>query len=517
MKQFYIKSVVLLILLIITIKIIDQLIVHEELLHYTNSKVFESGEDIDFMMFGNSLSQRSYNSEIIDSVFNSNSICLGSSAQQFLITNEIIKKVVRTKKSHPKKLLVINISPNQFRTTGGDTWSFLQQAALDEVDYSSDYFNILSTLFEPKDYPKALSSTIRFHKNLGEEIGSSQSTLEYYKEIDADGFSFNDEHILSYSQKIGKKDFLKKAEQFKNEVITSKVTSLGIKNEKILLNIIKECKRNKIKYLFLTPPAINMVYNSEDYGKFRYLEQLFNSQNAPYLNTNQYIENIGLTLEDYSDYSHLNKEGSKKFTNFLVTYLKRAFNLQPNIDTYNNEKVILPTKGEVIYVAKATDLLKIHSNFEQTQDSLENGAIYKLERNSITHPSYLSNKPLRIDPNKYYRATILVKKAKNSDLFALRLQSTYPNRVDAVFDLKKNKLKEVLTYTDKFTFSKAQIQDLDNGWYRCTVSVSINDTRLSIILGPSESNTKSPIWEAATPIKNDVYIIPSSLTIEKYE
>lgn len=517
MKQFYIKSIILLISIIVVIKLIDQLVVHDELMHHTTTKVFERNEGYDFIMFGNSLSQQSYNSEVIDSTFNSNSICLGSSAQQFLITNEIIKKVISRKKSHPKKLLVINISPNQFNITGGDTWLFLQQAALDEVDYSIDYFNILSTLYETEDYPKVLSSTIRFHKSIGKEIASSNSTLNYYKKIDANGFSFKSDRTLSYSQKTGKKDFLKNAQNFKHNVDTSKVSSLGIKNEEILLNIIKKCKLNKIEYLFVTPPAINMVYDLKDFGKFKYLEQFFNAQNAPYLNANNYIENIGLTLDDYSDYSHLNKNGSRKYSNFFINHVKKSFNLKPNEIASKYNESIVPIKGEIIYEGKAMDLVKINSSFEQTLDSLNNKAIYKLERNSVTQPSYLSNKAINIEPNKQFKATILVKKAENSDLFAIRLQSGYPNRVDAVFDLKNNKLKEVLTYTNKFSDPKAKIQDLNNGWYRCTVSAYINDTRLSVILGPSESNTKSPIWEAATPVKNNVYIVPSSLTIEKFE
>jgi hypothetical protein len=517
MKQFYIKSIILLITIIVVIKLIDQLVVHDELLNHTTRKVFESDTDIDFIMFGNSLSQQSYNSEIIDSTFNSNSICLGSSAQQFLITNEIIKKVLFQKKSHPKKLLVINISPNQFRTTGGDTWSFLQQAALDEVDYSSNYFNILSTLYETKDYPKVLSSTIRFHKNIGKEIASSQSTLEYYKKIDADGFSFDNDHTLSYSQKASKKDFLTKAKQLQHNIDTSQIKSFGNKNEEILLDIIKECKLNKINYLFITPPAIDMIYETEGFGNFKYLKQFFNDQNAPYLNANRYIENIGLTLNDYSDYSHLNKNGSKKFSNFFINYIKESFELKPNTKVVKDNQVKIAVKGELIYTGKTKDFVKLNSAFEETLDSLKNKVIYKLERNSVTQSSYLSNKAIDIEPNKQYKATILIKKAKNSDLFALRLQSGYPNRVDAIFDLKNNKLKEVLTYTEKFTSPKAQIQELNNGWYRCTVSAYVNDTRLSIILGPSESNTKSPIWEAPTPTKNDVYLIPSSITLEKYD
>lgn len=63
--------------------------------------------------------------------------------------------------------------------------------------------------------------------------------------------------------------------------------------------------------------------SEEEQQMFRYMEEIVESHGYPFLNMNEYYEDIGIVFEeDYADYgSHTNAVGAEKCTDFLEQYL----------------------------------------------------------------------------------------------------------------------------------------------------------------------------------------------------
>lgn len=137
-----------------------------------------------------------------------------------------------------------------------------------------------------------------------------------------------------------------------------------------------------------------------------------------------------------------------------------------------------------------------------------------LSRTSTTETAYVSVNNIAVTYGNNYRVSVIVKQATVGNLFGLRIIGEYPNRVDAVFDLKKGLLKEVVNVGD-FTNGHGNIEDLGEGWFKCSLIGEVNADIIKIILGPTIGLGKTITWEAPTIDKCNNYIIPTSLTLEE--
>ncbi|GAL62288.1 phage head spike fiber domain-containing protein [Algibacter lectus] len=137
-----------------------------------------------------------------------------------------------------------------------------------------------------------------------------------------------------------------------------------------------------------------------------------------------------------------------------------------------------------------------------------------LSRISTTETAYVSVNNIAVTYGNNYRVNIIVKQATLGNLFGLRIIGEYPNRIDAVFDLKKGLLKEVVDVGD-FADGYGKIEDLGNGWFKCSLTGEVNTDKMKIIFGPTTSLCKTITWEAPTIDKCNNYIIPTSLTLEE--
>jgi hypothetical protein len=141
---------------------------------------------------------------------------------------------------------------------------------------------------------------------------------------------------------------------------------------------------------------------------------------------------------------------------------------------------------------------------------------FLLSRTSTLETAYASVNNIPVESGNYYRASIMVKK---DDLgvggfFGLRIIGDYPNRVDAVFDLENGLLKGVADVGEFFK-GDAKIEDVGEGWYKCSLIAEVYSKKMKIILGPTSGFGKTITWEGTTKEKPSVYIIPSSLVLEE--
>ena len=140
--------------------------------------------------------------------------------------------------------------------------------------------------------------------------------------------------------------------------------------------------------------------------------------------------------------------------------------------------------------------------------------VYLLSRITNTESAYLSSGLIPVTYASEYKVSVVVKKASNNNLFGLRLTGTYPDRADAIFDLDKGK---VLEYKESQDFEKplALIEELPNGFYKCTLSAEVAADNIRIIMGATSSKKNVLSWEGKTENKVGIYIVPSSIIIEE--
>ncbi|GAA3656683.1 phage head spike fiber domain-containing protein [Flavivirga jejuensis] len=517
MFKLFTKSLLILIITVLIIKFIDRYCIQDERFHYTYNRVFNKKEKFDIMLMGNSLSQTDYNTTYVDSVLNTTSINIGGWAHHFFLTNAIFQKLIDNEYSYPKQLLVIEISPWQFKDYDEEKLKFLQMAGLDEIEYSTNYFQTVNKFFEIKEYPKVLSSTIRFHDELTDEWVKTYNSLGYLEKANANGFQLNDTHKLDDNEKKTKLNYYDIASQYSKKINNAKEIKIDDLSEKMILGIIKNCKEKGINLLFVTAPALYMIYSDEEgFGKMKYIENLLKSNDAKHINFNLVFNSINLTLDDFSDFTHLNKFGNRKLAPLFLDSITSMFSIKKNtVNAQNeNEKIKLPKFKNVIndniigWSRVRSTLNKLNLKFDQDQE------VYRISRNTNTKNSYIQLANNNTQINQDYRVSVIAKKGDLDNYLGLRIVSVYPNRADALFNLDSGTIRGV-SKAGNFDNQKANIEPLGNGWYKCSLSAKVGDSKINVILGPTNNSRKASSWEGVTNDNNDILIVPKSLRFEK--
>jgi hypothetical protein len=189
--------------------------------------------------------------------------------------------------------------------------------------------------------------------------------------------------------------------------------------------------------------------------------------------------------------------------------------LQRLIDLY----IIKDIKTERNYIeeVKIPDVKTwINNNniLTQSNSKRKNKDVYNLSRDNISANAYTVITNNKLNYGRTYSTSIIAKKGKTNNLLGFRTQGEYPNRVDAIFDLDKGVVKDQ-SIGGNFKDVNATIKSLGNDWYLCTLSGKIMSSNVKIILGPTISEIDTGAWEGLTNKDCDIFIIPSSLSIEE--
>ncbi len=188
--------------------------------------------------------------------------------------------------------------------------------------------------------------------------------------------------------------------------------------------------------------------------------------------------------------------------------LQENLNLSENaVENFNNaikKIIILPSLGS---------WEKIRTNVKEDV-KYKNYNTFNISRNSIVKPSYISIKNIDVNYGSNYRTSIIVKKGKTCNIFGLRIQGRYPNRVDAIFDLEKGIVIDEASSSD-FKNEDASIVNLGDGWYKCSLSGEIYSEKIRVSLGSTTDKRNVNNWEGTTKNKCDINIVPSSLKLEE--
>lgn len=184
---------------------------------------------------------------------------------------------------------------------------------------------------------------------------------------------------------------------------------------------------------------------------------------------------------------------------------------EKNVITENSvvlNEIILP--NHPLWLLNRLALNKTNENLKQN-----NKQVFTLSRTSTTETAYASVNNIPVVFGNHYRASVLVRKGDLlGGFFGLRIIGEYPNRADAVFDLENGLMKEVVDVGEFFN-GEAKIEDIGEGWFKCSLIAEVNSNKMKIILGPTSGLGKTITWEGATNEKSSVHIIPSSLVLEE--
>lgn len=167
-----------------------------------------------------------------------------------------------------------------------------------------------------------------------------------------------------------------------------------------------------------------------------------------------------------------------------------------------------------VEIPKHTSWGKVRISIEEAPLMYGENKAYTLSRTTTSESSFVHTQKITAEWDTDYRASVIVKKKERTNFFAMRISAAYPDRVDAIFDLGKGEVKGVKSGRD-FKNESATIQSLGDGWYKCMIKVMVSDDNIKIGFGPTSEENKIAGWEGKTNDLEDIYIIPSSLVLEK--
>lgn len=196
------------------------------------------------------------------------------------------------------------------------------------------------------------------------------------------------------------------------------------------------------------------------------------------------------------------------------------------VPTVANEPVIdFPLAGALGtgFYGAYTNLFKYSEQFDHTDWAKTNitvaaNSVTALDGNltadSLTRASNavsLMQQGVALSVGNTITFSIFAKAKSVGNRIGMRIQGTYPDRVDAIFDLSTGLLVGAAAVT--FTGLSTAIENVGGGWYRLSLTATITGTALtSVLLGPCDSSQVVSGWEAASATLSDCYVWGAQLT-----
>jgi hypothetical protein len=154
------------------------------------------------------------------------------------------------------------------------------------------------------------------------------------------------------------------------------------------------------------------------------------------------------------------------------------------------------------------------ANLEEVPSDNTKGEVFRISRNTIAASSFAHTQDISINFESTYRVSVSVKATELNSFFGLRIVGGYPDRADAIFDLKEGTLIGVKIARD-FRNPDATIEAMGDGWYKCSLTAEPYSESIKILFGPTAAGKAILGWEGLVDKKNDIFILPSSLTLEE--
>jgi len=123
----------------------------------------------------------------------------------------------------------------------------------------------------------------------------------------------------------------------------------------------------------------------------------------------------------------------------------------------------------------------------------------KIKRGSTSAANnYLSDAASKSSSAQLDVCTSVFVKQGEGDFFAFRMQGTYPNRVDAIFQFSNTTLTTSVAGAD-FTVTSSKVQNYGNGWYRLSVVYNTDATAtITSLFSPRATSGQIDVSDTST-------------------
>ncbi|MEZ4881732.1 MAG: hypothetical protein R2775_05065 [Flavobacteriaceae bacterium] len=276
-------------------------------------------ENIDIIFYGSSHSFTCYNPLIINNITKTTSYNLGSDALLMSLTDLVLEQSL--KKTKPK-LIILEVYKGTI-TAPSDTKEAkgYQLRALDLVsNFSFKKYTEVERIYNKNEYLGVLFPLIRNHTDW-----NSKNFSSFSKRVNFDPNDFYYGGYVGYGTIIGEKDNRSKYENFRNQEKrkNNKDTLLNNKIKEDIAAFLKIANEQNIPVLAVTSPDLRAIY--ENYYLYDEFRIFFDKFNVPYLNLNDYYDELDLSVNDFRDPGHLNRTGGTKASKFLANYLNEHY------------------------------------------------------------------------------------------------------------------------------------------------------------------------------------------------
>lgn len=298
---------------------------------------YSQTDSLDILFLGSSHAENTYNPILIDSMFLTNSYNLATSGQQLLVTNYLLKEILKTTKP---KIVVIDIFPGSILEIKSPKQKGAQLRVFDFTKPSFSKIKAINKVYTFDELPSVYSETIRNHDiwHEGNWLLSSNSSINEFKGFIGLKGGLKPKEREKYSNYLEKYNTYLKIPSPKNQIKNFENNSLNIKET------IEICKQNNIKLIFVTAPYLPSFYNDNINRKQLLLNEYLKKVNVEHLDFNLDFNYLGLSLKDFKDKGHLNLKGANKVTISLAKYLyeKSYFKIENQQYFSNQLKLITP-------------------------------------------------------------------------------------------------------------------------------------------------------------------------------
>jgi hypothetical protein len=115
---------------------------------------------------------------------------------------------------------------------------------------------------------------------------------------------------------------------------------------------------------------------------------------------------------------------------------------------------------------------------------------------------------------RQYTMSLYAKAATAGNGVGLRIQGTFPNRGDVVFNLTNGTISSPAVAAGTATGASATIASAGGGWYRCTLTVTLADSLTICVFSPCETTAPAASFEAASAVASDCHSWGAQLNVD---
>ena len=330
---------------------------------------------VDIVIFGSSHAYFSYNPEIIDKSYGTQTFNLGSGGQRLKITNYLFKELLKSNNFKPK-LVILDIFPDVLKLSEKERTKGEQLKVFDETSFSMAKLNLLLEAYDLKELPSVFSTTLRNHNKWNEIPLKEEENKNAHL---VRGF-IGSPHMIKDKFRNKYFDFYDK--KFKLKDVKTSNYGLDKDTKSILIDFILNAKKNNIEVLIITSPYLKALYNNYYLNFDSSVKYLGDSLNVGYYSFNTVFDKLNLKFSNFSDETHVNLLGANKVSTMLCEIINKKTKLEIiNNEYYNSHIVKLIPRKEG---ASSEDMHKIEKE-EFLSQIINKGFLVNLDNDMLAN------------------------------------------------------------------------------------------------------------------------------------